>query len=137
MERYRAHRHRAVELERVVGAHERRVCAQWNEREERRAYEAFVARHADPELWDGHRKTLRLPVISPGARDLGSLEDALRHLVEAGQVLDGLTVAEVCERARVSFGIEVHDIPAAVASASHLWSPTRKSSGRPCALTAV
>ena len=114
-ERYQDVRRRASELGDIVLAHERRVCEQWDEREERRAYEAFVARYADPELWEGHRKTLRLPTISPGARDLGSLDDALRHLVEAGQVLDGLSVAEVLERARISFGIEAHDLPAEVA----------------------
>ena len=93
----------------------RRVCEQWNEREERRAYEAFVPRYADPELWEGHRKTLKLRTLQPGLGDLGSLDAAIRHLVEAGHVLDGLRVAEVLERARVSFGIEEHDLPTDVA----------------------
>ena len=115
MERYRAVRRRTKELSDIVLIHERRVVEQWNEREERRAYEAFVAKYADPDLWEGHKKIAKLRTISAGARDLGSLDAAIRHLVEAGQVLDGLTAAEVCERAQESFGIEEYDLPADVA----------------------
>ena len=114
MARYQVHRRRVKELDEIVTMHEQRVCVQWNEREERRAYKAFLARYADPELWEGHRKTLKLRSLGPGATDLGSLDSAIRHLVEAGQVLDGLSVAEVCKRPRVSFGIEAHRLPADV-----------------------
>jgi hypothetical protein len=110
MERYRAVRRRAKELSDIVLIYERRLCEQWNEREERRAYEAFVAKYADPELWEGHKKIAKLRTIFPGEHDLGSLDAAIRHLVEAGQVLDGLTAAEVLERAQESFGIEEHDL---------------------------
>jgi hypothetical protein len=115
MERYRAVRRRAKELSDIVLIHERRVVEQWNEREERRAYEAFVAKYADPDLWEGHKKIAKLRTISASARDLGSLHAAIVHLVEAGQVLDGLIAAEVCEQARISFGIEEYDLPADVA----------------------
>ncbi|MHB1837740.1 MAG: hypothetical protein ACYCXW_22585 [Solirubrobacteraceae bacterium] len=70
-------------------------------------YEAFVAKYADPELWDGHKKTITIPSISPGERDLGVVHRTIQLLVEAGQVLDGLTVAEVLERARTSLGLDV------------------------------
>jgi hypothetical protein len=115
MERYRAVRRRAKDLSDVVLVHEHRLCEQWNEREERRAYEAFVAKYADPDLWEGHKKISKLRTLSAGARGLGSLDAAIRHLVEAGQVLDGLTTAEVCERVRVSFGIVEYDLPDDVA----------------------
>nr|MDA8356833.1 hypothetical protein [Actinomycetota bacterium] len=108
-ERYLALRKRVGELGDIVRRHEQRVCEQWNAREERRAYEAFLAKYADPELWEGHKKTITIRTL--GFSDLGSLRDALAHLVEAGQILDGLSVAEVCERARVSFGVEERGLP--------------------------
>jgi hypothetical protein len=78
---------------------ETKVEAQWQVAEEARRYQAFLAEHGAPDLWEGHRKTLRAPVYPHGLRSAtGSLlRRALEWRVERHEPLAGLTVAELLE----------------------------------------
>jgi hypothetical protein len=107
-ERYHDVRRRASRLDRIVTALELSVAEQYVERAERRAFDAFVEEYRDASLWEGHRKSIRLQRFEPGRRDFGDVERALEYLVERGHVLDGVTVSEVADRARVLYGIEVN-----------------------------
>lgn len=63
----------------------------WETRTEHTAYLRFLADYQDPDLWEGHRKTLRdLRFPHRGHRDLRRL---LNRLVEDGHDLAGHTVA--------------------------------------------
>lgn len=63
----------------------------WREAAEEAAYQRFLEDYADPELWEGHRKTLRLVWPQRHGR---ALEAMLDHLVERGADIDGLSVSE-------------------------------------------
>jgi len=106
-ERYQAVSARRSELAEIVVRHEAHLAEQYNAREERRAYEAFLAKYGDPDLWEGHKKAIRIPTIAPGPRDFGAVDQAVKLLVEAGHVLDGLTVEAVLDRSRSTFGLDV------------------------------
>lgn len=105
-ETYREVRAHAQTLSRRVWDYERSVYVQYNENVEREAYAAFLEEYGDPDLWEGHQKTLRLKLLEPGQRDFGELETALELLVEGGHVLTGLTVSEVLDRAKVLYGFD-------------------------------
>jgi hypothetical protein len=86
------------------------IARQSSEREEMRVYEAFLEEYRDPDLSEGHRKSLEISKLEPGLRDFEGLQEALEYLVEGGHALDGLSVREVVDRARVLNGVEV-EIP--------------------------
>jgi len=71
-----------------------------------RAYQDFLAEFNDPDLWEGHLKTLTLP----HAR-FGQLNDVLRGLTVRYVRIDGLTVRAAIATARL-MGIDIpSDIP--------------------------
>ena len=74
----------------------------WLARAEKEAYERFVEDYGDLDLWEGHRKTLKISYPHRGS-GLGRLVELL---VEEGVDLDGLTVSEAQELARQN-GIEI------------------------------
>jgi hypothetical protein len=93
-------------LSSTVYSLEEQVAQQYQVQAERAAYEAFLEEYHDPDLWEGHSKTIKIDHISPGRRDFESVEPAVELLVEAGHVLDGLSVREAVERARVLYGFK-------------------------------
>lgn len=103
-ETYEEIRIHADALERTVYDLEALICKQYTAAAERKAYEDFIEEYRDPELWEGHRKTLRLKKLEPGRRDFDELENAMEILVEAGHVLNGLSVGEVIDHARELYG---------------------------------
>ncbi len=73
-----------------------RIDEQWREMANRERYEEFIAEYADPDLWEGHEKTLpKLQV----PEDL--TVDFLIPFIEAGEEIDGLTLGELAKRAEV------------------------------------
>lgn len=56
------------------------------------AYARFLEDYRDPDLWEGHRKTLRLPHMPIELRN--GLRDMLAALRRAGVAVNGRTVAE-------------------------------------------
>jgi hypothetical protein len=74
----------------------------WSDRIEAELYARFLEDYADPDLWEGHRKTLRLPDFPlEHARRFGSSGSlwfrAVDRLIESGMQLDGFTVRQVLE----------------------------------------
>lgn len=73
-----------------------RIDEQWKEMAERERFEEFVAEYGDPDLWEGHKKTLpRLDLPD----DLDT--EFLIPLIEAGEDLNGLSLGEIAERVGV------------------------------------
>ncbi len=74
-------------VSRLVGSIQRA----WLDRAERAAYERFLEDYADPERWEGHRKTLTIAYPHRG----NGLRRLVELLVEAGaDPRDGTTVGE-------------------------------------------
>ncbi|MEV8335086.1 hypothetical protein [Streptomyces niveus] len=77
----------------------------WNERQERKAQQAFLAEYGQPSLWEGHRKTITLPPMpelpdrqGSRSRPLGSSWfTALTTLIENGEDLAALTLGQALE----------------------------------------
>lgn len=70
----------------------------WEQRAEAQAYARFIEDYADPELWEGHKKTLRglEADIHPAGRGIPTaLDDALRRFTHEGRSLEGHTVHSV------------------------------------------
>lgn len=63
---------------------------------ERAAHDKFLADFGDEDLWEGHRKTLRLPQNMAGGP---ALRRALSILVERAIEVDGLTAGEIVDQA--------------------------------------
>ena len=103
---YLTARRHASDLSKIVNAYESDLCDQYNARLDERLYTEFITEYRDPELWQGHRKSLRPRYLEPCPRDFEDLDTAFDLLVEAGHVLSGLSVIEVMDRARVLFGYE-------------------------------
>jgi hypothetical protein len=67
------------------------IAAAWEAQAEEAAYDRFLDDYRDPELWEGHRKTLKnLTFPHRGDRELSRL---LGRLIEDGHELSGHTVA--------------------------------------------
>lgn len=68
----------------------------WNARAEAAAYAKFLDDYGDPDLWEGHKKALKLP----NAPRMEGLRKALAILVERGfELSPGTTVREVLQEA--------------------------------------
>lgn len=82
----------------------------WDQQREQDAYQAFMVEYGEPSLWEGHRKTIKLPAMpepsdrTPGTTRLvgTSWMNALARLVEDGVDLAELTLGEALERQGVS-----------------------------------
>ncbi len=74
-------------------------------REEARCYSAFLTEYGDPELWEGHQKTL--PKLAYPYHQHRALVTMLEQLVERGIAIDGLTFAEArrCYQAAAPHGV--------------------------------
>lgn len=90
-----AARKRGAALCDISRAAHRHVVFAWEARAEQAAYEKFLADYLDPDLWEGHRKTiqatLRYPHHANYRRD--ALTRLLDRLIEDGHDLTGHTVA--------------------------------------------
>ncbi|HSH82543.1 MAG TPA: hypothetical protein VLA19_28770, partial [Herpetosiphonaceae bacterium] len=75
---------------------EHALAQAWLAREEARRYSAFLAEYGDPELWEGHQKTL--PKLAYPYHRHRALVTMLEHLVERGIAIDGLTFGEARRR---------------------------------------
>jgi hypothetical protein len=80
-----------------------RIDEQWKELADRERYEEFIAEYADPDLWEGHKKTLPQLQVPDDLR-----VDFVIPFIEAGEDIDGSTMGELAKRAEV-------EIPAAYA----------------------
>lgn len=88
----------------------------WTERQENAAYAAFLTEYGEPSLWEGHRKTIKLPPMPEpldqtrgSSRLLGtSWFTALTALVESGEELTDYTLGQALETQGLP------DIPAAL-----------------------
>lgn len=69
------------------------------------AYDRFLDDYADDSLWEGHRKTLKLPPFDPQQRRL--VESVLAALIERGALLGGITLAEAAQAAEALTGSRV------------------------------
>lgn len=68
------------------------VVDEWERRERVAAYERFLDDYADPDLWDGHKKTLRLGMSFETRQ---AIEVMVSTLVEAGRDVVGRKVADL------------------------------------------
>lgn len=81
---------------------ENAIRNQWQDTYYAAAYERFLEDFADPELWDGHKKTIKVPrnpFASAGAER--ALTKVARHFVDNTLDPSGMTFAEMCARAGV------------------------------------
>ena len=101
------------ELWDVAVGHVRHVESEWEARAEERERQKFLEDYQDLELWEGHKKSIGKKLAYPyRSRSTDSpLWPAVARLVEAGQVLDGISVAEALDRAKVMYGTECEDVP--------------------------
>lgn len=90
----------------IATHHVRGLEAQWLARAEADARARFLEDYLDPDLWEGHRKTLKIRYPYDGRSTENAIWSVVARLVEAGHVLDGLTVAEAVDRARALYGVE-------------------------------
>ncbi|MFJ9580684.1 hypothetical protein ACIRQF_30375 [Streptomyces sp. NPDC101191] len=112
--RYEAVARRRGEIRDAARAAYRAAEATWNERQEQEAYRAFLTEYGEPNLWEGHRKTLNLsPMPEPPDQTRGSSRrlgtswfTALTALIEAGEDVANYTLGQALETQGVS------DIPA-------------------------
>ncbi|MFG2422646.1 hypothetical protein ACGFWD_26780 [Streptomyces sp. NPDC048448] len=92
----------------------------WDERQETKAYDAFLAEYGEPSLWEGHRKTIKLaPMPEPPGQTPGSSRllgttwfTALTTLIESGANLSDYTLGQALEAQELT-GIpaELHALP--------------------------
>lgn len=69
----------------------------WLAREEQRRFAAFLVEYRDPDLWEGHRKTL--PELKfPYRQNDAVIASVVSHLVERGVNLDGMTFGDALLR---------------------------------------
>lgn len=64
-------------------------------------YNKFLADYGDPDLWEGHRKTLKLPTVFA---ESGDLRAAISALVERDTDVVSMSAAEIVERASEATG---------------------------------
>jgi hypothetical protein len=92
-----------VELARLA---ERSIAVAWEAAAEEELRQRFIEDYLDASLWPDHRKTLKLPRYPHYRHGGGGVVDRLAaHLVERGQVIDGLTVAEMAERSGLDLNV--------------------------------
>jgi hypothetical protein len=60
-----------------------------------------------PDLWEGNKKTIRIPSLPSGQRYFGAVDRVRKLLIEARYALDGLTVKDVLDLARTAVGVDV------------------------------
>jgi hypothetical protein len=70
------------------------VIDQWEDAEREAAYQRFLDDYADPDLWEGHLKTLRLGLSHDARNGLAHITDAL---LDDGQDVEGRTVGQAVE----------------------------------------
>lgn len=88
------------------------IEANWLARAEREQYARFLDDYADPDLWEGHRKTLRITYPhsflrrfdNRNPRGAAGLHRGLATLVDAGVDLTGWSVADVLDTAGAVLG---------------------------------
>ncbi|HSH80017.1 MAG TPA: hypothetical protein VLA19_15945, partial [Herpetosiphonaceae bacterium] len=103
---YAAARQERERLAALVRKAEQALAQGWLAREEARRYSAFLAEYGDPELWEGHQKTLpKLAYLYHRHRGLVTM---LEHLVERGVAIDGLTFGEA--RRCYQEGVSTHGV---------------------------
>lgn len=97
---------KASRLRDVAHAAEQAIAEQWKARAEQAEYQRFIEDYADPDLWEGHRKTLHIdyPYHRSGVGYM------IARLVETGHQLNGLTVAAALDLYRTIDVVDV-DIP--------------------------
>jgi hypothetical protein len=105
---YLAERAAANEKSRRVNVWINSVREAWEARNEARVYAEFLEEYLDPELWEGHRKTLKPEVFAypykhksrPDSwrEERDALDALVEYAVEQGIDLDGLTVWEAAQR---------------------------------------
>jgi len=81
------------ELANQVGRYTNALRLQWEAAWQQRSYEAFLVEYGDPELWEGHRKTLRRPEYPYFRNSL--IERMIGYFIERGEIVDGLTFGEL------------------------------------------
>ncbi|MHB8619054.1 MAG: hypothetical protein ACYDAG_05670 [Chloroflexota bacterium] len=74
----------------------RRLNDEYARRQKDAAYARFLTTYGDPELWDGHAKTLKLPT----GHGVKAVDAAIDLLVERDVSLEGLTVRDILARAQ-------------------------------------
>lgn len=82
---------RRKELWRIAEHYITAIRAEWTRRWEAAEYAKFIDEYLDPDLWEGHRKTLR----EPNGPIYFNSRNRVAYAVEAGIELGGLTVAEM------------------------------------------
>ncbi|MEV8546963.1 hypothetical protein [Streptomyces sp. NPDC051572] len=103
--RYQAVAHRREEIRDAARAAYRAAESIWNERQEQKAYNAFLTEFGEPSLWEGHRKTIKLPPMpEPPDQTRGSSRllgtswfTALTALIEAGEDVADYTLGKALE----------------------------------------
>jgi hypothetical protein len=104
-----ATRQRAEQLGRLSADLLASVRSQWEERWEKAAYADFLDEYGEPDLWEGHRKSLQMTV--PEELRFGSeLDRAIDHCVEAGLQIGLMSLAQLAALVREQFGVTV-DLP--------------------------
>lgn len=81
----------------------------WVADQERRAYERFLEDYQDPDLWDGHKATLRFNY--PYHQEDDTLTHVVARLIEDGVDFDGKTAADALDLYRSVHGEPDGDTP--------------------------
>lgn len=91
--RYEAAREKASEVRDEAQGFQTSIEEQWRDREWGRLYAEFLEEYEDPELWEGHKKTLDEP-NAYHADFYRAIDELTERLVEKGTDLDGVTVKD-------------------------------------------
>lgn len=103
--RYQAMARRREEIRDAARIAYRTAESIWTERQEQEAYSAFLTEYGEPSLWEGHRKTIKLPPMpKPPDQTRGSSRllgtswfTALTSLIESGEELTDYTLGKALE----------------------------------------
>jgi hypothetical protein len=103
----------ASALSGIAGRARRVVARAWEARAEAEAYQRFLDDYRDPDLWEGHRKTLRINYPHVGSFGRDGLTRLLDRLVEDGHDLTGHTVATAAALLGEDIDLpeDIHDLP--------------------------
>lgn len=108
-------------LQDIVYDAARSLREQWDARMLKQLYAEFMREYADESLWEGHLKSIRVPQYP--YHDNVVIKAVLRHLVERGIDVHGLTFGQAVERYHLDGAEERAQLPSGGRSRSDRMMP--------------
>lgn len=93
-ERFKKHQRFSRTLSDLWIAAAQSIERAWIAEAEKEHYQRFLEDYHDPELWEGHRKTLKISYPHSATYRHSPLDDLVKQLVERQLLVDGTTVRE-------------------------------------------